>query len=184
VSYTGQTLKAATEVDGASGGKVRLKALEILSGGLRVFFPGQNGGDGLAGVQGSPGQVGNRGANAVDGLGFCKSGGQDGGIGEAGSKGGTGHPGGKGGDGGELVLEAIAAKNSSLIDFQAPAGLGGQGGSGEPGGPGGPGGSGSAFCGGGHGGSAGPAGPAGDPGSSGTRVNPEDASPENGELTV
>jgi hypothetical protein len=175
VSYSPQTIKALADTDGASGGKVRIKALQNISGGLRVSLSGQNGGDGAAGSQGPTGPPGNRGANAVDGLGSCKSGGQDGGQGGSGGRGGPGQPGSRGGDGGELILEAVAAKNSGVIDFEAPAGRGGQGGSGGPGGAGGrggEGGSGSAFCGGGHGGANGPPGPQGDPALAGQNGQP------------
>ncbi len=175
VSFSPQTVKAAGGVDGVNGGKVRIKALQNVSGGLRVSLPGQNGGDGGAGGQGPGGPPGNRGSNAVDGFGSCKSGGQDGTPGQQGGKGGPGQPGGKGGDGGELILEAMAATNAGVIGFEAPAGQGGQGGGGGPGGPGGPGGeggSGSAFCGGGHGGPNGLPGPPGDPGSAGEKGKP------------
>jgi len=175
VSFIPETAKAAQVADGVSGGKVRIKAMQNVSGGLRVSLPGQNGGDGAPGGQGPTGQPGNRGANAVDGALSCRSGGQDGGQGGQGGKGGPGSPGGKGGDGGELILEAMAATNAGIIDFSAAAGQGGQGGSGGTGGPGGPGGeggSGSAFCGGGHGGPNGPPGAQGDPGTGGATGQP------------
>jgi hypothetical protein len=175
VSFLSQTAKAAPGNDGVSGGNVRIKALQDVSGGLRVSLSGQNGGDGAPGGEGAPGSPGNRGANAVDGLGSCKSGGQDGAPGGPGGKGGPGEPGGKGGDGGELILEAKAANNTGVIDFEAPAGQGGhggQGGLGGSGGSGGEGGSGSTFCGGGHGGPKGLTGSQGDPGTAGEKGQP------------
>jgi len=175
VSFGPNTAKAAPTSDGVDGGSVRIKVLHNVSGGLRVALPGQNGGDGTPGVPGAGGPQGNRGADAVNGPGFCRSGGQDGGAGGPGGKGGSGLPGGRGGNGGELILEAMTANNAGVIDFRAPAGQGGHGGPGGPGGSGGPGGqggSGSTFCGGGHGGSAGPQGPLGDAGANGANGVP------------
>ena len=179
-SFSAQTLKADPAVNGIGGGKIRINVLQSFSGALRVFLPGQSGGEGAAGTQGSGGPQGSRGADAVKGLFDCRSGGQDGSPGGQGSKGGTGGAGGIGGDGGELILEAVAASNRNLVDFEAPGGRGGLAGGGGPGGPGGPGGqggSGDGLCGGGRPGAKGPGGPQGDPGPAGAGGQPGKRTP-------
>jgi hypothetical protein len=45
-SFASDAIKASAGADGLSGGKVRIQALQGVSGGLRVFLPGQNGGEG------------------------------------------------------------------------------------------------------------------------------------------
>ena len=170
-SFSNDTIKAVPSGNGLAGGKVQVDSLQNFSGALRIFLPGQNGGDGATGAQGTAGVTGARGADSVQGMVDCRSGGQNGAPGGQGAKGATGGTGGNGGDGGELILEGKAATNHSLVEFEASGGKGGSGGAGGPGGSGGAGGqggSGGGSCSGGRAGDQGPAGPQGDPGQSGT----------------
>ncbi len=157
---------------GGNGGLVSFHVIQGIEGQLHVRVSGQSGGDGSSGNQGGQGPQGSHGADAQDGPGgwlipgWCKSGGQDGGIGGQGFPGGSGGSGGPGGDGGIFELYNVGNDPipSADYDFMSAGGTGGgngAGGSGGPGGPGGSGGSGSAWCGGGHGGPTGPQGNAG-----------------------
>ncbi|HVG07903.1 MAG TPA: hypothetical protein VNM67_09370 [Thermoanaerobaculia bacterium] len=160
-------------VNGLSGGRVVIAALEKPQGLIKVDLPGQNGGQGGRGAQGSAGAEGKRGDNGSDSFVDCKKGGGDGERGGTGGKGSIGAAGGNAGPGGMLVL-AMALVGSE-VDFSAPPGQpgsGGPGGVGGLGGPGGGGGSGTFYCRGGNSGPSGFSGPEGDTGPNGKEAAP------------
>jgi hypothetical protein len=170
-SFVTDTPKPAAAAPGSDGGKVEIYSTNPVDGSLRIFLPGQVGGDGIPGADGAPGTQGRRGDNGVNAMLSCARGGTDGAQGNPGAQGAQGGTGGPGGNGGNLVLQGQAVtSHESHFPYQAAPGAGGAGGAGGgggAGGPGGEGGSGSTYCGGGHGGPPGTPGLHGPPGQGG-----------------
>ncbi|NTB87710.1 collagen-like triple helix repeat-containing protein [Agrobacterium tumefaciens] len=170
-------IKAATQGEGKSGGKVTIVVHNEITGRLNVQLLGQNGANGADGAKGGTGGKGASGDNSASGVVDCRRGPGRGRTGSSGLAGGTAQNGFKGGDGGILEIRAPSgvSVDDAIVSKLSPGrgGSPGKPGEGGDGGPGGDGGGSSGLCRGeGSTGETGPKGPEGQAGIAGPDGNP------------